>query len=437
MKKMRLAVVGLIISTVMVGVSFGAVTVPFTDSFEGAALGADWATNGTGAVTIAPADATPGGGAKSCVISNDALQVDVTSAYNVWAQVYAKAAGYDGDPADVQIDDLAAVFFITTDGDVRVMDGDGANGGVWTNVASLGALTDNKTGWEGFVVHLDYVTDTWDIYHQTGGEAGEATLTRLATNLGFRKDSAGMTSVEVSSELTASVDEIGLIQGYSDVGGSAYETVKSRTTDHTADWTSMVVGDIDNYSAVEDLLNDDAGGDLMMGMVDGDHVHLYLDDGFNTYDFNGGTWDVNGGAAAPGTVHLGKGQSWWVEYATTSTSNLEFWAEGFRATGEDVPDMIGETINLWGENESGAAADGWSHTVYGGSTLAVNNSGLPANLDDDTWVYIALPDQEFNAYFVRGGQLYNYNGSLASLNLPSGAEVWVRNLTTDADWIIQ
>ncbi len=430
---MRLTAVSLIVG-LMAGVSFG-VTLPFTDSFEGATSPLDnWATNGTGDVSIDTVDHTPGvaGGAKSCVISNDAITVAVTDAYNVWAQVYTKAAGYDGDPADIQINGLAAVFFITKNGDVRVMDGNGSDGGTWTNVASLGALTGNKTGWEGFVVHLDYDSDTWELYRQTSGESGAATLTRIATDLGFRFDSAGMSSIEVSSELTASVDTIGLIKGYSDVGNSTYSNVISTTEDHTTEMTSMIIGDIDHYDSTSDLLSDEAGGDLMMGMVNGDKIQLYLADGFSTFTYNGA------GAWTPGdVVHLSKGQSWWREYVTTSTSNLEFMAVGFNATGEDTPDMIGETINLWGDTDSGAAADGWSHTVYGGTSMAANSSGLPDNLPADTIVYVALPDQGFRAFFVRSGSLYDYNGNPAGFNLLNGSQVWVRNLENDADWVIQ
>ncbi len=438
-KKMQLSIVSMI---AMVGVAVGAVSTPFTDSFESGSVSSDWATNGTGAVTINSSDAPAGGGNASCVISNDSIKATVSSVNDVWAQVYAKAAGYDGDPADTQIDGLSAVFFITKDGHLRVMDGDGANGGTWTNVASGITLTGNKTDWLGFVLHIDYVNHKWDIYQQTAGEAGNATLTRLAANLGFRSNVVNMSEVEFTSELQAQVDAIGLIQGYTSAGKAPFSTVKSVTVDHESDkWIAKTVGDISSYSSTESNLDNEAGWDLMMGMSNSDQIRLFLSSGspagYNTYDFNNGAWQASGGAQAPGGIALSKGDSWWVKYGSDSTSNLEFVAEGFNALQEDPPDMTGEDIVLVGDTGSGNAVAGWSHVVYGGSTVNINSSGLQ-NLHADDRIFVASPTGYFSSYYVgTDGKIYDFNGNLANLNLQSGYQVWVRNLAGDITWTIQ
>ena len=434
-KRMRPFLVGIAVSLAMIGVSLGAaVSLPFTDSFEGS-IDSDWNEAGTGIVAVDPGEAPTGGGSDSCTISNDSIQVDVTSANNAWVQVYTKAAGYDGDPDSSDIDGLSAVFFVTTNGVLRAMNGDGSNGGSWTNVYSGISMTANKTDWLGFVVHIDYVDKTWDIYRQSSGEAGAAVLTRLAAGLGFRFDQANITSVEIATGLAASVDEIGLVQGYSAASNSLYGTVDSVTTNHvTSSWVLKTIGDIDSYDATESKLNNAAGWDLMMGMKNPDKIRLYLTSGtptgYNIYEMQGdGTWSASGGAQAPANVTLAKGESWWIEYDSTTNNSLEFVSATLNTTDNGQSDMVGESISI-------PAA--WTHVVYGGSTLPINSCGLGELVAGDR-LFVAAPSGFFASYYVAtGGTIYDFSNQAAAINLQSGSQVWIRNVEgTTRTWTSQ
>jgi hypothetical protein len=211
--------------------------------------------------------------------------------------------------------------------------------------------------------------------------------------------------------------------------------------DHPATWVARTVGDISSYLSAGSNLNNAVGWDMMMGMDNTDKIRLYLASGlpagYNIYTFNNGTWSSSGGAQSPSSVQLAKGDSWWVEYGSTSLSNLEFTAEGFNSTEQDPPDMTGEELLLVGEAGTGNNVYGWSHTIYGGSTLGINACGLSSSLHSGDQVFVASPDGMFSSGTVRSdGYIYDFSGNRWSLTLSSGYQVWVRNFAGDTTWTI-
>jgi hypothetical protein len=101
---------------------------------------------------------------------------DVT-ATNVWVDFYTRVplAGTGSAPA---VTNGAAYFYVDSDGKVRAISNN--TWVVFDNVVPADT-------WQRFSVHLDYVTETWEL-HLAGATPGEL-ATPVATNLAFAANS--------------------------------------------------------------------------------------------------------------------------------------------------------------------------------------------------------------------------------------------------------
>jgi hypothetical protein len=437
-KSVKQVLAAAVMCSMMVAIS-GAATpqpLPFAEDFQAGSIDTSaWATGTLGIVSLTTAsDAKLGGSSQVSSITNSSMTVEVVSSAgdpaNIWGQVYASPAEYTGDPAATEIEGLAAVFYVDANGWLRAMNGYGNNAGEWTNVVDLGA-----TGWEGFVAHLDYINYEWDLYRQTSGKAGAATLTRVAAGLGFYSNLTEFSSFEVSTELTTLIDEIGLVRGYSDASNDLYSVVKSTKNDHNPDeWQERAIGAI-TYSYPDNVVTGVLGGDLMMGMAEDDQIRLYHSVlGFDTFSFNGGAWFHSTGDP---DRQIQPGEYVWVKYDSNTTDVLEFWAEGFGLNaGDSYPDNSGSVTILGASGTSGVG--GWNHVAYGGANSTTDApNGLEGILEVGDLVYLATPNTTaYRRYYMLADGLYR-NGAPASPDLRNGARLWIMKAGNDSsDWVI-
>lgn len=433
MKMTRLLTVCGVLCVMTVSVSSGATGLPFTDDFEGGtwSVADPWSTNGMGSVDDVSGDTPGGGGTYALRVFADTatLTPSNTTFYNVWAQVYAKAVANDGDRS-VGLDGSSALFAVTNGGVIRACNGTGANDGTWTSVGTV-SMTGGTSSWIGFVVHLDYNNYKWDLYRATSGSAGSATLTAIATNFGFYFNQSFMTDMQIYSEQGALVDEIGLIQGYSDAANPLYTSALSRTQNHVIDsWTPMTVGG-HTYGAGADTMGGDLGFDLMMGISDTDQIRVWWTNAWNVFTFNIGAWVESVGTT---NVPLDPGETIWKDFAVAVTDSLEFYAAGF-VPGGTPPPQSGNSQTVYGTDA--ALAAGWSHLTYGGTSGGINGVNLNTVLTPGSFAYIAKSGSaSYLRYYIHTSGSFYRNGELSTLTLSPGDKLWIFNdEAASASWV--
>ena len=158
-------------------------SIPFADSFEGLAVGNPptdpYVVAGTGTVL---ADDTLGNlltGAGDQVIEIKdvaTLTLPFTPATypNVWVQIYAKPV--TGATAPSATGESGA-FYVADGGQVRVYDGFADS---W---ADADPTTITPGAWVGFIAHIDYVADKWDLYLTEGDYLSDASM--IASQVGM------------------------------------------------------------------------------------------------------------------------------------------------------------------------------------------------------------------------------------------------------------
>ena len=157
-------------------------TFPFTEDFESIADGAAWSsgsggwTHPTGIATVRTDNAVANGGDDFGVLGGSGGSGYVTNTFadtgatNPWYVVYSQPQFREfelTDHPDV-VSGTTAAFYINSNGNFVVFDGDGAGSGTWdirTNTA-VGGVADiaSASTWLRINVALDYGSDTWALF---------------------------------------------------------------------------------------------------------------------------------------------------------------------------------------------------------------------------------------------------------------------------------
>jgi hypothetical protein len=144
--------------------------IPFSDGFETDATGAfatgtrSWQVQaGANAVVeVLDADAAQGAQALTMTGSDISLErrfADTTHAPVVWLDFYLKAALRSEAPETIPAD-VAAVFYFTPEGHIRVLDGAGTGGGEWRTFTVTGVVSE----WNRVSLRMNYGTQRWSLW---------------------------------------------------------------------------------------------------------------------------------------------------------------------------------------------------------------------------------------------------------------------------------
>lgn len=422
-----------IICVLVVPLAFGSVGLPYTEGFEGGALGADWTTNGMGALEF-PSDAPAGGGDKSCRFERKELTLNVTPSTfdNVWAQVYAKASGSAEEPEASHIDGCTAVFYVDTNATVRVMNGGGSNDGSWVDATNLtDVMTDNQTDWIGFVVHLDYANNQYDLYVKENGTAGADDLTRVASGMGFRQNASELSNFVVETELETLVDAVALGQAASRAGYAGLDEIETDTSSRTTNiWKAIAI-------AHSGTISGDLGALLLDNTGANDLLQVWYTNGWNEYyneDLMAPGWTLTTGIE-PNLVELSTGSVAYVKHRTDPSPAFHVYAKGYVPEIDDfTTPPPPEGYELYGTDNDNV--EGWSTLVWGGGNLTlsgdVDANGGSANLGDDevgpagARVFVRDPNSRIYDFRYRFNQQWMRSGQGMDLNLQNGQVVWVQ-----------
>ncbi len=191
-------------------------SIPYREDFENATLGSSY-TNSSGWHAIANtgimkvvSDTFELQQAMS--LSNGFMSVGLsgTNGTNVWIQIYMKPVVPENAAVPVIGAAAVATFYVASGGVLRA-----SSGGVFSNCAeNIPADT-----WLGFVTHLDYTTETWDLYVATNGVFGENLVRANDTPLDFSKSSSHLTNViiELFADETMYVDVLAVSLAHTNI----------------------------------------------------------------------------------------------------------------------------------------------------------------------------------------------------------------------------
>ncbi|MBN2302484.1 MAG: hypothetical protein JXN60_08215 [Lentisphaerae bacterium] len=169
--RMWCVVVGLVFLS---PVTFGDVTLPFTESFEAYSVGdlptgsGTWNKSGTDAEVLVVTNPVLIG-EKACSftdvyndgMTNVVLDIDESASYtSVWFEVYAKPYRYDDGTNDPPVENVTGAFYVNTNGNLIAYDNES-----WETLVT--GLPDDI--WIGFKAYLNYNAGEWDLYYTTNG----------------------------------------------------------------------------------------------------------------------------------------------------------------------------------------------------------------------------------------------------------------------------
>ena len=426
-----------------VPLTFGAASVPFEDGFETSSVDANWTSNGTGAISF-PSDTPDGAGSKSCSFTYNELTLTFTAGpySNVWAQVYTKASGMSDEPLSTDIDGCTAVFYVGTNGHVYAMNGDGANGGSFADVASLtDAMSGNLTDWIGFVVNLDYANDTYDLYLKEGGTANADTLTRIASGYGFRLDADYLTNFVVATELQTVIDAVAMGTSMADAGNTALGTIDTSTEAvNTSVWQYVAIDD-HGLTGAHNALAGDLGKALMSAAAVNDTLKIFTSNGWNQYTLSdvglGPVWDHVVGYQ-PEDIDLYDGDVALILYRTEPDPTFNVYKSGYKPEDEDTaepPDPPASGYTIYGTDN--AQVNGWSTFVYGGADGVNMGAGLnDTNVGaDNARAFIRNSGSRVYDYRYRLGSTWMKSGSASPFSWQKGQAAWIKsNLAGDGNY---
>jgi hypothetical protein len=312
MKRLVPSLAAICIVAIASGTAWGAgAELPYAENFEGSngALGDPW-TYSPG--TTAQYDNTYAvAGTNGAYISDQAsfnIDVGYGPYSNVWWWCYVRVTPQSGDPSSVTMDsDSVAGFYVSSDNKVYAYDFDD-----WVQVDS-GIPTE---GWIGFAVHLDYETETYDIYKTPDTYSYGASLNQLNTGITLdfndtasateftRADIEGTTYID---EFAMNVDDVAAGAAGSNAANAAIEIVLGEE----------LTGVLSKYFTV--------GADRQLDGKLGEALEstLLLDDKVYVYDAANSEWDIfthNGTTLNPSSA----GASLTMEITPTTAIFLDY-----------------------------------------------------------------------------------------------------------------
>ncbi len=273
--------------------------IPFSAGFEsfevgdiitGQATSPWWAPNIAAVVTNSPAAKD---GSANVLFSPDNLRLRLMTDgaddfhTNVWWSAYARVLPQE-DSAVPSMANTAAAFFLTETGDLKAYSND-----TWV-VIQQGVPTG---GWIKFSVHLDFGSETYDIYRSANTFAHGDSLIRqnpypLAFNSAYTHSNE-LTRVDVDGETY--LDTITLASGNPQpivAGTPSHEKalVTSEPSQLVREGTTLS-GAALRFFAASDTLDGPFGAALQSWLLDGDKVSIYVGgEGWRTFLWNGTDW---------------------------------------------------------------------------------------------------------------------------------------------------
>jgi len=431
----RILVVAGVLCGLAVPLSFGAVPVPFADGFEGA-LDPGWTSNATGQISFTT-DHALGGGNESCTFSFDELTLPVTpSTYdNVWVQVYARAAGMSEAPPSghASIAGCSALFYVWTNGNVFAMQGNGDDTGAWVDTTVNVPLTANKSGWVGFIAHLDYVGNQYDLYYKEGGNASGDSLTRIVEGYNFYSNStaAAMASFQVSTELATSLDAVALRTAACDTGLAKFGDIETTTTMHdTNTWKYIALGEHGLTGAESSLAASASMAKLLMSSFEvNDILRTWYTNGWSSFRYEtsgpGPAWAYISGGLGADEVLIPTGGVAFVSYLSVPSVNFDVYVEGYVPENAAPPDPPTGGLDLYGTGN--AAVNGWTPFVWGGGSMDLEASGLDDGAvgTDGARAFIRDYNSRLYQYRYRVSSVWTRSGGAVPFQLEDGQAGWV------------
>ncbi|MDP6523966.1 MAG: hypothetical protein QGH15_07075 [Kiritimatiellia bacterium] len=295
-------------------------SVPFIEDFESYSLGAldltgPWGTNdSSGSATVQSTNVLAGedinedasDGTKSLEANLCDLTLSIDAAENVtngWFLAYSKPTPYNDTVPPAVPTDVAAAFYLSTDGDVEAI-----NGGSWSNVAT-GVTTDE---WLAFAVQINYVDDEWNLFLSQDNTFGTV-LTKL--NSGAMDLRTGHTQTALTSFTLEGVALLDAVAVQEDTKFQNKDYLVVKTLQLTLGQQTKIGVFAHDYSPpTADTLGADLGADLRGWVETGDDVALYLDGNTESYTANNDLdgWDDSGASVSAANAHIPPGTGIWV-----------------------------------------------------------------------------------------------------------------------------
>lgn len=413
---------------------------PYTNGFESDTIGAKpapygttWTTNGDGAVYVT--NNTSAAGSKSCHIFSDALNLNTSysTRSNVWLRIFCKPTAYDdAGGAQPSAANCSAAFYLSTSGvlyayaDTNGLVTGGGNG--WTNVAS--GIPTNQ--WLGFVVHLDYFNQLWDLYYTTGSTGATMTKAYSAPLLMSTQHSNRLWQVTVSSGGTSYVDEVSIANAYTELSsGSASPTNVQYLYALTVS-RGMGARTIAKYfGPTSDTLTQELGDVLTRVLNENDQIRLFFSDrnqwGIYSNKLTYWSWKSDPSGKSPANTHITHTTGFWLDDTTaTGTVNVVGFAP------YNTTDPTNTTVY------GSATAGGWNLFQWPYSARSVNGTpGLgfaSAGAGDLIFIYDEAKRKYVRLWYKAGTGWMQGGNAPSSYVLQEGQGFWYKRAAADDVW---
>lgn len=424
-------------------------SIPFVEDFESYALGgidvlsgtSPWGTNdSSGSLAVQSTNVLAGedidedasDGTKSLEANLCDLSLSINAsenATNVWFLAYSKPTAYNDTVPPSIPSDVAAAFYLSTDGDVEAI-----NGGSWSNVAT-GVPTDE---WLAFAVQINYVDDEWNLFLSQDNTFGTV-LTKLNSSaMDLRTGHTQTALTNFTLEGVALIDAVA-VQEDSKFQNKDYLAVKALQLT-VGQQTKIGVFAHDYVSSVPgfddaDTLGSDLGADLRGWVEFGDDVTLHIDGNTESYTANNDPdgWDDSGASAGnqAANAHIPPGTGLWI----TKNGTEPYIAFMDYETITDLAKIVkgtdeggGMNFLAWDKPEtSDALGTGGTGGAAGFSAAGIGTAGLGDKL------YINVPSGKAATSLKRlwwnansGGDGHWMDGSLPAISdsLAPGETFW-------------
>lgn len=352
-------------------------TFPYTNSFDGSGevvgnvpTGDVWTATAT-KTTVA---SSPALGAKSCLINDAELTLNVNTPLNIGTNVrvrlFCKPVAYDtssGTTYPTLDAGVRAAFIVNkADGKIHVYTGSG-----WGELPGSPVLPTDQSTWIGFLVTLDYSKNLWDLYYTnaTGQVLAEAGFKNANTTpLSMANSGTKLSQVTVSSGISAWVDDFTVDRAYRALVGGSPSPANMRYMPSVVIRPGMAAREITRYfDSTSDGLAQECGAALGRALSADSNAKLHVHDpatGVSVYQYVAGAWGkVLGAGPAASGVRLTSTTGFWLETTISGTVAIEAFGPANSSTPSDVT----------------LAAD-WNMLAWPWGTKRVNppsNIGLP------------------------------------------------------------
>jgi hypothetical protein len=355
-------------------------------------------------------------------------------ASNVWwrgfARVSAEAQGSTPDAGDIA--GATAAFFVEDDdGTFRLH---ARSDDQWV---ALTTLTDPTDNWHGYAVHLDYGSKTWDLYVTSGGLSSTLVKANTGGPLAFNDTASALTFSELTVMYDTDIDAFNFLTGAGAVTAHTPNEIKPVTVSHTTNkWYASKVADKD-YDG-ENNLGSALGADLAAGLIPGDRMRVYTDNGWQVFVLEAdGLWTNESGGDTPGGVSMVAGEPVWFEYSSVITDAFAFFDPDY-----DPATLPGTVIERGAVSirPTGGTAQGWTTLRWDGSRSRQIHPNNTANfpqedLDSGSVIIVIRSDGTFTRGFWTGGSEGTWEtiGGVPIV-LEPGNTIWIYNSGTGTDW---